>query len=157
MMLRNISSCTLSAIVILMIISGCLPDASQLPSKQFESEPVSLETFPLTELEFYNKTSGNRVYVAENSESLQWNSILENNCKTHYPNHPGYDKTILAKGTYENGELNYELHINTKVRSVDLYPVRIEKDDEWTNVFVLGVYRCEGLAELIEQFSLMEP
>ena len=107
---------------VLMAISGCLPSGLQLPSEQFESEPV-----------------------------------LENNCQTHYLNHPGYDKTILAKGVHENGELDYELRINSKTRNVDLVPVRIEKNGEWTYVFVLGIYRCEGLEELIEEFSLMEP
>ncbi len=145
------------AIVALIAISGCLPDASQLPSNQFKSESVSLETFPLIELKFYDKINNNRVYVTDNSEAVQWNSILENNCQTHYPNHPGYDKTLLARGIHENGELNYELRINSKARSVDLAPVRIEKNGEWTNIYVLGVYRCEGLDELIEQFSLMVP
>jgi hypothetical protein len=143
------------SIIVLVVISGCLPNVSQLPSEQFESEPVSLETFPLKELEFYDKLNNNRVYTADDSEIIQWNSILANNCQTHYPNHPGYDKTILAKGIYENGELNYELRINSKARNVDLVPVRVEKSGRWTNTFVLGIYRCEGLEELIRQFSLM--
>lgn len=143
--------------IVIFTISGCLPDVSQLPSRQFTPEPVSLETFPLTELAFHDKLNNNQVYVANHSEIIQWNSILENNCQTHYLNHPGYDKTIVAKGIHENGELNYEVRINSKTKNVDLAPIRVEEKDDRTYTYVLGLYRCKGLNELIEDFSLMKP
>ena len=119
---------------------------------------------PIEQLSFYLQRDSTDFYLEDLVVTLsddatildRWNKILSNNCEPHRPNHPSYENTYIVIITSEEGASIYNyLRIDSDNNNdIDLVPFKV--NEQAKSIYELGIYRCEGLKELVEEIISQE-